>query len=144
VSARVRSEELVVIVAAAVLAAACRDRSPAPMRNVVVWRSLGSWSSRASLQTESFICDTGMLRVRWEARSAGSSDDPGTLKVTLHSAVSGRPLVVAVDNRGPGQDTAYISEDPRDFFLVVEAAHLEWSVVVEEGVRAKATEAVHY
>ncbi len=132
------------IVASAWLVGACRANPPAASKNVVVWRNLGSWTGRAPLQTESFVSDTGMLRIRWEAKDGGSPGAPGSLKVTLHSAVSGRPLVVAVDVRGTGRNTEYIGEDPRDFFLVVDAARLEWSVVVEEGVRARVTEAVNH
>jgi hypothetical protein len=105
---------------------------------VIVWQKLGTWSGRGVLQTDPFVSDSGMLRVGWEARGAG---DPAaaTLRVSVHSAVSGRSLAVAVDHRGPGRDTVYINEDPRAFFLVIESANLEWSVDVDEGIPARLT-----
>jgi hypothetical protein len=57
-------------------------------------------------------------------------------RVTVHSAVSGRPLVVAVDHHGAGRDTAYVNEDPREFYLVVESSAVDWDVAVDEGIRA--------
>lgn len=80
-----------------------------------------------------------MLRVRWEARNE-DLQGTGTLRVTVHSAVSGRPLVVAVDHRGVGHDSAYVNEDPREFYLVVESAHLDWTVAVDEGIPATMAE----
>ena len=87
------------------------------------------------MQTEPFISDTGSLRLRWETTHetpAGS----GTFRVTLHSDVSGRPLLVAVDVRGAGRDTAYVNEDPRQFFLAVESANLDWTIAADEAVAA--------
>jgi len=85
------------------------------------------------MQTDPFTGQTGAFRIRWEAQE----DEPassGTFRVTVHSDVSGRPLLVAVDHRGSGQDIAYVNEDPRDFYLVIEAVHVHWSVSVEEGI----------
>ena len=49
-----------------------------------------------------------------------AADAPGTLKIVVHSAISGRPLAAAVvDQRGEGKGTAYFSEEPRVFFLEV-------------------------
>jgi hypothetical protein len=87
------------------------------------------------MQTEPFISDTGSLRLRWETRNE-TAPGTGTFRVTVHSDVSGRPLVLAVDTRGVGRDTTYVSEDPRPFFLAVESANLDWTVAAEEGVAA--------
>ena len=126
-------------VAVSALSASCRDTPPPPRREIVVWQNVGSWSSRGSTQTEAFISNTGMLRVRWEARDE-SVRGRGILRVTVHSAVSGRPLVVAVDHMGVGQDTAYVNEDPREFYLVVDSSHLNWTVAVDEGIPATAAQ----
>jgi hypothetical protein len=56
--------------------------------------------------------------------------------VIVHSAVSGRPLVVAVDHHGVGRDTAYVNEDPREFYLVVDSADVDWKIAVDEGIPA--------
>jgi hypothetical protein len=108
----------------------------AATRAVIVWRSIGSWSGRGNMQTESFTSDTGSLRVRWRADHEARPGD-GTLRLTLHSAISGRPLAQVVDHRGAGADTSYIGEDPRVFYVVVDSAGLEWSFTVDEGAGAK-------
>jgi len=95
------------------------------------------------MQTGSFTGETGAFRIKWEARAAApSAEKPpagrapveGTFKLTLHSSISGRSLQVAVDQRGPGADTAYVNEDPRIFFAVVEASNIDWSFSVDEAV----------
>jgi hypothetical protein len=103
----------------------------------VVWRKLGTWSGHGAMQTEPFISDTGSLRLRWET-SHESPPGTGTFRVTLHSDVSGRPLLVAVDVRGVGREATYVTEDPRSFFLAVESANLDWTVEAEEAVAATA------
>ncbi len=102
----------------------------------VIWERLGAWSGAKSLQTESFTSDTGAFRIAWETR-AGKEPGEGTFLLTLHSAISGRPLQVAVDHRGPGGSTAYLNDDPRVFFAVVEASNLEWSFSVDEAVATR-------
>ena len=87
------------------------------------------------MQTDPFISNTGSLRLRWQTRNE-AAPGTGTFRVTVHSDVSGRPLLVAVDTRGVGGDTAYVTEDPRSFFLAVESANLDWTVAAEEGVAA--------
>jgi hypothetical protein len=115
--------------------ASCRGDAPPARTPTVVWRALGSWSGRGSMQGDPFISDTGSLRLRWETRNETSPGN-GTFRVTLHSDVSGRPLVVAVDTRGVGHDTTYVNEDPRSFFLAVESANLDWTLAADEGVAA--------
>jgi hypothetical protein len=121
------------LVVTASLCGACS--SPQPVEDVTVWRPLGAWSGHGVLQTEAFISDTGVLRVSWEARGSGGAAD-ATLRVSVHSAVSGRLLAVAVDRRGAGRDVTYVAEDPRAFYLVIESRNLDWSVDVAEGVAA--------
>ena len=89
------------------------------------------------MQTDPFISDTGSLRLRWETRNEAA---PGTgrFRVTVHSDVSGRPLILAVEASGVGRDTAYVIEDPRSFFLAVESANVDWTVAADEGVAATA------
>ena len=120
------------VAAITLLTIACGSSKPAT-REVVVWQKVGSWDGRGNRQTESFEGETGALRVRWEARSDTPSPS-GTLRITLHSAVSGRPLAVTVDQHGLGSGTAYANEDPRTFFFVVDSANLGWSFTVDEQV----------
>jgi hypothetical protein len=126
------------LAAGILLAAGCGVESKPATRDVVFWRNVGSWTGRGPQQTESFIGETGSLRVRWETRNE-ATPGRGRFHVTVHSAISGRPLAVAVDHRGVGRDTFYFSEDPRVFYLVVESADLEWSLTVEEGIAATAS-----
>jgi hypothetical protein len=126
---------LLLLAGVVILTASCRNDAPAARTSTVVWRKLGAWSGRGSMQTEPFICDTGSFRLRWETTNE-AAPGTGTFRVTVHSDVSGRPLVLAVDARGVGRDVTYVSEDPRPFFLAVEAANLDWSVAAEEGVAA--------
>ena len=103
----------------------------------MVWRKLGTWSGHGSMLTEPFISDTGSLRLRWET-SREATAGTGTFRITLHSDVSGRSLLVAVDVRGVGRDTTYVTEDPRPFFLAVESANLDWTIEADEAVAATA------
>jgi len=95
--------------------------------------SMGSWAGHGNKQTESFVGETGAFRIQWDAKGV-SATPPGALKITLYSAVSGRPLSVAVDQRGPGGGTTYLNEDPRTFFFVVDSANLDWSFTADEQV----------
>ena len=85
------------------------------------------------MQTESFTGRDGCVphQVGDESRARIAE---GAFLLTIHSAISGRPLQVAVDQRGPGADTAYINEDPRVFFAVVDAENIEWSFSVDEAI----------
>jgi hypothetical protein len=98
-----------------------------------VWRAVGTWSGRGNSQTESFDVVTGALRLRWETRAAGSSGH-SRFRVTLHSAISGRPLQVIVDRTGAGADTAFAEDEPRTSYLVIEAEQVDWSAVLEEAI----------
>ena len=130
-----RRWSILVLVGGALLHASCRSDTPGARTPAVVWRTLGSWSGRGSMQTEPFISDTGSLRLRWETTNE-AAPGTGTFRLTVHSDVSGRALVLAVDTRGVGRDTTYVTEDPRPFFLAVESANLDWTVAAEEGVAA--------
>ena len=96
----------------------------------VIWEKLGQWSGKNSVQTESFTGLTGALRITWQTK--GPAD--GTFLLTIHSSISGRPLQVAVDQKGPGGDVAYVNEDPRVFFAVIENDRMEWSFTVDEAM----------
>lgn len=113
--------------------AGCRRVAKAENQVAVGWRPVGSWSGRGDTQTDSFNIESGTWRIKWETSNAVKPGS-GTFKITVHSAVSGRPLAVAVEHKGEGHDVAYVNEDPRLFHLVIESRDLDWSVSVEEGV----------
>jgi hypothetical protein len=104
------------------------------------WRTLGTWSDRGSRQTESFDVATGALRLRWQASAPTSgASAAGRFRVTLYSAISGRPLQEVVDHLGPGSGTAHISDDPRVSYLVIDADGIEWTATLDEGVTRSAS-----
>jgi hypothetical protein len=119
-------------------ASACRAPAKPVPHDTIVWKPLGEWSGRNLMQTEAFISDSGSLRIAWEARSQTAPGE-GVFKITLHSGVSGRPLLEAVNHKGPGREVAFVTEDPREFFLVIESSNLDWTVAVSEAVQATTT-----
>jgi hypothetical protein len=128
----------VLVAGAAASAAGCGSpaSSPAAAANeqpAVAWNTLGSWTGRGSTQTESFLVEGSVVRIRWETRTQAANGD-GTFRLTYHSAVSGRELGVAADQRGAGRGEAYIPEEPRPAYFIVESEHLHWSFSVDEGV----------
>jgi hypothetical protein len=131
-----RHLRLVATSAILALVTACGSASKPAAREVQIWRLVGSWSGAENAQTEAFIGDTGALRVRWKT-SSESPAGAGVFKLTVHSAVSGRPLEVVVDHRGAGEGVAYVDQEPREFYSVVEASNLNWTFTIEEASRGK-------
>jgi hypothetical protein len=99
----------------------------------VGWRPIASFSGNGPSQTESFNIESGQWRMKWTATNE-KAPGAGTLRVTVHSAVSGRPITVAVDLKGIGHDVSYINEDPRLYHLVIESNDIDWSLAIEEAV----------
>lgn len=122
------------VMMAALVSVACR---PAPKPEVkarrVLWRAIGSWTGHGNTQTDSFEMGNAEWRINW-VTSHETDPGKGTFKVEVHSAISGRPLIYAVDHKGTGHDTVYVTEDPRLFYLVIESAKLDWAITVEESV----------
>lgn len=116
-------------------ASACRRAAPPPNKAATIWRPLGSWSGRDNAQTESFTSATGFLRIRWETTHE-TRPKAGRFQLTVMSSISGRALRTAVDVEGVGQNTTYVSEDPRVFFVVIEASSIDWRFSVDEGIPA--------
>ena len=128
------------LAAAAVTADGCGPRANPQAQGAapsVVWRPLGSWSGRGSLQTESFTSDTGALRVRWEASlpPGAGGPPPALFRVNAHSAISGRLLQPVVEQAGAGSGVGYVQQDPHVFYMVVESNQLNWRFTVEEAIR---------
>jgi hypothetical protein len=128
------------LVAAALASWACgprADSKPQGAARGVVWRPLGSWSGRGSLQTESFTSETGALRVRWETTRLPQTDSavaPSVFRLNAHSAISGRLLQQVVEQAGAGSGVGYVQQDPRVFYVVVESNQLSWSFTIEEAI----------
>lgn len=112
----------------------CRRQSKAEANTLAVgWLPVGAWSGRGDTQTDSFNIESGTWRIKWETRNE-TAPGKGKFRVEVHSAVSGRPLSLAVDHPGVGRDVAYVTEDPRLFELVIESRDVDWSITVEEAV----------
>ena len=107
--------------------------SAQPSSATILWRTLGAWTGRGDRQTESFEIASGALRLTWSARGE-SQPGPGGLRVSLHSAISGRLLEVIVDHGGAGSDTVRLTAGPRVAYLLVESSGLDWRIGLEEGV----------
>jgi hypothetical protein len=126
-----------------VMAAACggpAQRTVETPQQVIAWKAVGSWSGRGNRQTESFRSDSGALRVRWTASPAAQQpENAGAIKVTAHSAISGRLLEQVVDHHGAGSGTGFVNQDPHVFYLIVESDHLDWTVSVEEAFAGSVT-----
>jgi hypothetical protein len=121
------------------LVAACGGPSPTPKpsssQSAVQWEPIKSFSGRGSQQLDSFPSE-GALRLEWEAKRHAGATEEGTLKIVMHSAISGRPLASAVvDHKGEGKGTAYVSEEARVFFMNVTSTEVDWKIAVSERVR---------
>ena len=130
---------LIVAVLALFTIASCRGRERPTVKTAepqIIWRAVGTWSGRGNRQTESFTSDTGALRVKWEASPAVgvAPGGPQTLRITAHSAISGRALQQVVEHRGTGSGVDYVSQDPHVFYISVESAGLDWKIAVDEGI----------
>jgi hypothetical protein len=123
-------------------AAGCgRDAAPQPAtREVVIWNPIGKWSGSGDMQTSSFQSATGSFRVQWETHNERSVEKGGRFRLTLHSAISGRPLVEVVDKRGVGSDLEFVHEDPRTFYMSVDSVNVDWSFSVEERMVGQTTD----
>ena len=120
------------------LAVGCQSAKPPQAKpRQVGWRPIESWSGRGSTQTESFNIESTYWRIKWETKGE-TPPGKGTLQVVVHSAVSGRPLMEAIEHKGNGSGTAYVAEDPRLYHLVIESSGVDWSIAVEEAVASAA------
>ena len=94
---------------------------------------MGTWSGRGSSQTDSFTVETGALRLQWETKNE-TAPGAGRFRVSLHSAISGRPLQVIVDRTGVGGDVSYLEDEPRVSYLVIESANVDWTATLDEAI----------
>lgn len=128
------------IVAAALCAAAmagcgtdgASHAAERPAAAPITWREIGSWAAKSDRQTESFEVSFSAMRLRWRTANE-TTPGAGRFTVTLHSAVSGRPLQTVVDATGVGSATVDIADEPRWCYFVVDAANVEWQMTLEQG-----------
>ena len=125
-----------VAIVLAACASACRGDRPHPVAQqpaaaAITWREVGAWSGRLSQQTGSFEVSTVPMRLRWMTTKE-TSPGAGRLTVTLHSAVSGRPLQTIVDAHGVASATVAVADEPRWCHFSIEAANVEWQMTLEQ------------
>lgn len=96
-------------------------------------RSLGSWDGDGS-RTIGFNSESGRFRVTWETRNAAADS---AFRLTVHSAVSGRPIRDIADHRGAGRGVVDVDDDPRPYNFMVDSHGLEWTIGVEEFVATR-------
>jgi hypothetical protein len=87
------------------------------------------------METNSFPAASGYLRFTWET-SNETKPGEGRFKLMLGSSISGRVIMTVVDSKGARRDVAYVSEEARTFYLKVESANEDWTVIVDEGFSA--------
>ena len=106
---------------------------PTAAAATTLWRALGNWSGSGDRQTESFDLTTGSMRLTWEALQEGA---PGTahFRVSLYSAISGRPLQTIVDTQEAGANTVDLAADPRVAYLLIESEQIRWRITLHEAV----------
>ena len=73
------------------------------------------------MQTESFDVDSTQWRIKWQTKGAARAG-AGMFHVVVDSAVSGRPILDAVEQHGNGHGIADVTEDPRLYHLVVDSS----------------------
>lgn len=123
---------LLLVAACATLSACGGDAPPAPAPPVALeWREVGSWSGTGHRQTESFEVSQFAMRLRWRVVRE-TTPGQGHLTVTLHSAVSGRPLQTLVDATGIASGEALVADDLRPAHFVIEGEHVEWQMTLDQ------------
>jgi hypothetical protein len=126
-----RIETMLLASVAAIALAACGSGDSGEV--LVGWQPVISFSGHGNSQSEAFNVDSGQWRIKWETKNEEKAG-MGSFKVTVHSSVSGRPLMTAVDFKGVGQNVAVINEDPRLYFLVIESEGVDWTISAEQRV----------
>ena len=119
------------IAASCAALAGCKAAPRAASRKETIWRPVGTWTGKGRRQTESWPGDSGAMRIHWTTSHAAAD---GVFQLTVHSAISGRPMQLMVDKVGDGEGTEYFSDDPRVFFAVVDSRNLDWTFTIEEPV----------
>ena len=111
--------------------ASCSPAPTKPQDIVAVTREVGAWQGRGTATVGDIPSETGRFRIHWETTNE-SPAGAGTFKLTMRSAISGRPLHIVVDHKGVGTGTADFDEGPRTYDFLVESANLDWKFRVEE------------
>ena len=124
---------VVLVVLVSALLQGCRQVPPPPPPLVPVVQTMGTWQGRGD-HTIGITSQSGKFQIRWRTTEAADAMAPGVFRVTVHSAVSGRPLHEVISHVGAGSGVVDYEEDPRQFNLMIASADLDWVVTVDETV----------
>lgn len=119
------------VIALAICLTSCSPAPSKPQDIVAVTREAGSWKGHGTATVGDIPSETGRFHIVWETTNE-SPAGAGTFKLTMRSAISGRPLQVVVDHKGAGSDAADYDEGPRTYDFLVESANLDWKFRVDE------------
>ena len=117
--------------ALALCLSSCTPAPSKPQDIVAVTREVGAWQGRGTQTVGDIPSETGRFHIVWET-SNESPAGSGTFKLTMRSAISGRPLQLVADHKGVGTGTADYDEGPRTYDFLVESANLDWKFRVDE------------
>ena len=106
---------------------------------MAVTREVGAWQGRGTATVGDIPSETGRFRIHWVTTNE-SPAGAGRFKLTMRSAISGRPLQLVADHKGTGAGTADYDEGPRTYDFLVESDNVDWSFRVEETSGAYAHE----
>jgi hypothetical protein len=110
----------------------CGPAPPPPPSDIVaITRPAGSWQGRGTATVGDITSETGRFRITWETTNE-SPPGSGRFKLTMRSAISGRPLGIVADHTGVGTGTAEFDEGPRTYDFLVESANVDWRFTVDE------------
>jgi len=123
-----------VILLLVTLVAGCDRQAVPTQQSVATVRPLGTWEGSGN-RTIGITSDSGRFRVKWETREGASRG--GSFRLTVHSAVSGRPIQVIADHQGAGGATVDFADDPRPYNLMIDSADVRWLVSVDEIVAGR-------
>jgi hypothetical protein len=110
--------------------AACRPPQPAPAKRVTQVQEVSAWNGTGN-RTIGFVSESGVFRINWKTRDIGGGRG-GTFRLTVRSAISGRPIRVVADEHGGASGTFDFVDDPRLYEFIVDSAGVEWSFNAEE------------
>lgn len=132
-----RAAPVTILLVSLIITTGCSTPTPSPPAgHVAITRPLGTFSGRGD-HTIGVVSESGWLRVTWTTRNEDGAGN-GRFRLALHSGVSGRPIELITDERGPGRGSREVTDDPRPYNFMVESANLDWSFSVEEIVAAPA------
>jgi hypothetical protein len=123
-----------VILLLVTVVAGCDRQAVPTQQSIATVRPLGTWEGSGN-RTIGITSDSGRLRVKWETREGASPG--GSFRLTVHSAVSGRPIQVIADHQGAGGATVDFADDPRPYNLMIDSAGVQWLVSVDEIVAGR-------